>query len=70
MVTELEALNIINIIFEKGLPLPEQDIIRRSKDYNEYCIKWSWLGRTAGIATQKTEEEFNLLKRWAECQKN
>lgn len=63
MVTEFEALNILYIIFEKGLPLPEQDIIRQSKDYNEYCIKWSWLGRTANIAIQKTKEEFDLLKR-------
>lgn len=57
-----EQDRVLKIIFEKGLPLPEIDIIRQSKDYNEYCAKWSWIGKTTNISIQKNQEEFDLLK--------
>lgn len=62
-----EQEKVLSIIFKKGLPLPEIDIIKQSKDYKEYCIKYSWLGKTNGVAIQKTQEEFKLLKEMTEC---
>lgn len=51
----------IDIINEKGLPLGEIDMIKRSKDYNEYNCSFSW-ANFKHISIQKSEEEFKILK--------
>lgn len=59
----MEQEKALEIIFEKGLSLAERDMIKHSENYEQYCIKFGWCYmKNAG--SQKTEEEFNLLKRW------
>lgn len=58
-----EQQRVLSIIFKKGLPLGEIAMIKQSANYNEYNIKFSW-ANFKDISIQKTEEEFDLLKRW------
>ena len=59
----LKQEKALKIIAEKGLPLGEIDMIKQSANYNEYNIKFSW-ANFKNISIQKTEKEFELLKRW------
>ena len=62
-----DKLKTLKIIFEKGLSLAERDMIKQSENYEQYCIKFGWCYmKNAG--NQKTEEEFNLLKRYCDEQ--
>lgn len=58
-----EQEKVLKIIFEKGFPLIEKAIIKQSENYEQYCIKMSWWNNRP-FTIYKTEEEFNLLKRW------
>ena len=60
-----EQEKVLEIIKEKGLPLVEKDMIKQSENYEQYCIKYSWC-KMKNASIQKTEEEFELLKRYCD----
>ena len=57
-----EQEKVLEIIRRKGLPLIERDMIILSENYEQYCIKYDKYNMMIA-SIQKTEEEFDLLKR-------
>lgn len=58
-----EQEKVLKVIKEKALPKQERDLIKQSENYEQYLIKLSWWSYKTYL-TPKTEEEFELLKRY------
>lgn len=54
---------ILQIIRRKGLPIIERDMLMQCENYEQYCTKYDNYNMI-NASMQKTEEEFNLLKRY------
>lgn len=54
---------ILQIIRRKGFPIIERDMLMQCENYEQYCTKYDNYNMI-NASMQKTEEEFNLLKRY------
>lgn len=54
---------VLQIIRRKGLPIIERNMLMQCENYEQYCTKYDNYNMI-NASIRKTEEEFNLLKRY------